>query len=88
MICMNKNWIHDYRIFNIAVFDLLCILIGGILIHYNIGYKYISLMNIYILLFILGIIMHKLFNVNTTINKLIFNPFLLLYNIYRSIKIL
>ena len=60
---------HSFRIFDIAVNDLLgTILISGLLA-YSLNY------NFFIILFItllLGIILHRLFCVDTTINKLIF----------------
>jgi hypothetical protein len=61
---------HSYRLFNIALVDFF----GTILISYLIS-KYYNL-NIYevlMILFLLGIILHRLFCVKTTIDKLIFN---------------
>jgi uncharacterized membrane protein YcaP (DUF421 family) len=64
-----KTGIHKYRIFNIAIFDL----IGTIVIAF-IFYKIfnINFFIILIILLFLAIIIHRLFCVNTTINKLIF----------------
>lgn len=78
MTCIYKNslgevgkGIHSYRIFNIAIIDVLfTILLARIINLYNPKY------NVYIILlylFITGIILHRIFCVNTTIDKLLFN---------------
>ena len=62
--------IHSIRIYNIAIFDVILTIISAIIIH-----KIVPLFNIYttvFLLFILGIIMHRLFCVRTTIDKFLF----------------
>ena len=61
--------LHSTRLFNIAIFDL----VGTIMISFLIAY----FLNkpfwiIFMILFISGIILHRLFCVNTTINKVIF----------------
>jgi len=62
--------IHSYRLFNIAIVDV----IGTLFIGYIINkITKIKLYIINIVLFIIGIIMHKIFCVNTTINKLLFS---------------
>lgn len=62
---------HSYRIFNIAIIDVIL----TVLVAYIISLLFkISFIKTSIVLFSLGIILHKLFCVNTTINKLIFNP--------------
>jgi len=62
--------IHSYTIFNIAIFDVLATILGAYIIHLFIP-KY-SFITVLIFLFILGIILHHLFCVRTTIDKLIF----------------
>lgn len=61
--------VHSIRILNIAVFDLLATLLVGVLIaHY---FKF----NLYLtwaVLILIGILVHRLFCVNSTINKSIF----------------
>jgi hypothetical protein len=60
---------HSIRILNIAVIDTLATLLVGALIAYYTG------MNVYATwlgLFILGIFVHRLFCVNTTVNKWVF----------------
>jgi hypothetical protein len=61
--------IHSYRIFNIAIADVIMTFIGAFIISYflNISFVWTS-----IFLFILGIILHRIFCVQTTINKLLF----------------
>lgn len=64
-----KTGFHSFRILDIAVNDVIgTILVSG-LISYIFDFNFLIVL---ILLFILGIIMHRLFCVNTTINKFIF----------------
>ena len=61
---------HSYRIFNIAIIDVISTFILAFLINLFIPkYKF---NNVLVFLFILGIILHHLFCVETTINNLIF----------------
>jgi hypothetical protein len=70
----NKG-IHKYRLFNLAIVDVIFTIIGGYLLHHffikNL-YPKIKLWQIIIILFIFGIIMHRIFCVKTTIDKLLF----------------
>lgn len=75
-LCKYKNILgvpgqgpHSYRIFNIAIVDVLLTLILAYIISYI--YK-ISFMKTSITLFILGILLHRVFCVRTTIDKLLF----------------
>jgi len=75
-LCKYKNalgkpgkGIHSYRIFNIAIMDVIMTLIGAVILSYLFNVKFIYLS---IILFILGIILHRLFCVRTTIDKLLF----------------
>ena len=61
--------VHSYRIFNIAIMDVISTIIGALVI--SIIFK-INFGLILIFLFLLGIVLHRLFCVNTTINKMIF----------------
>ena len=64
--------VHSYRIVNIAIVDVLFTLLGAYLINrYFFNNKH--LIKTTLILFILGIIFHRLFCVKTTINKLIFD---------------
>ena len=81
-LCKYKNLfgevntgIHTVRIFNIAIFDVLFTIIGGILIQFfllRVFSFYIDLTLVLIVLFGLGILLHRLFCVRTTIDKLLF----------------
>jgi hypothetical protein len=62
--------VHSYRLFNIAVMDVLMTIIGAYIIH-SIFPKY-SFIAILIGLFLLGIFLHRLFCVRTTIDKFLF----------------
>lgn len=64
-----KTGFHSYRVFDVAIFDLLgTILISG-LISYSFNFNFLL---VFIILLIIAILLHRLFCVNTTINKLIF----------------
>jgi len=63
--------VHSYRIYNIAVFDVLFTIVGAFLIKYFFFPKY-SYFFILFLLFALGIFLHKLFCVRTTIDNFLF----------------
>ena len=65
----NKG-VHSYRIFDIAIIDVIFTLIGAYII--SIYYK-CNFIHVSIVLFILGIIAHRLFCVRTTIDKLLFS---------------
>jgi hypothetical protein len=64
-----KNGVHSYRFLGLAIFDVIMTIILAIFISYffKIPFTYTS-----ISLFILGIILHRLFCVRTTIDKLLF----------------
>jgi hypothetical protein len=61
--------VHSYRIFNVAFVDVIMTIIGAFLISY---FLKISFLYTIIFLFILGIILHHIFCVRTTIDKLLF----------------
>lgn len=64
--------VHSYRLFNVAIIDVISTFIGAYFIN-----KYIftecEYYKVLISLFLLGIILHRIFCVRTTIDKLIFN---------------
>lgn len=85
-LCKYKNifgepntGIHNIRVFDIAIFDVLSTIIGAIVIHQIIIISILDMGNtirlwmVVVSLFILGIILHRLFCVRTTIDKLLFN---------------
>ena len=75
-LCKYKNMlgvpgkgIHSYRVGGIAIADVIMTIIGALIISYLSGWNFIYTL---IGLFILGIILHRLFCVRTTIDKLLF----------------
>jgi hypothetical protein len=75
-LCKYKNLfgipgkgIHSYRVFDLAIADIVMTMLGAIAISY---FFKISLLYTSIFLFTLGIVLHRLFCVRTTIDKLIF----------------
>lgn len=60
---------HSYRIFNIAVIDVLLTILGAWLIAKGMNWTFWKTL---LGLFLLGIIMHRIFCVRTTIDKLLF----------------
>lgn len=80
-LCFYKNilgkpreGIHSYRIFNIAIVDVELTILGAFIIYfllnfYGIKYNYYIIL---IFLFLLGIILHRIFCVRTSIDKLLF----------------
>ena len=63
----NKG-IHSYRLFGVAIVDVIMTVILAYLISIFTRYNFTKTV---IFLFILGIVLHRLFCVDTTINKLI-----------------
>ena len=75
-LCKYKNalgipneGIHSYRLFGVAIIDVIMTIIGALIISY---FFKISFIYTLITLFILGIILHKVFCVRTTIDKILF----------------
>jgi hypothetical protein len=68
---LNKG-IHSYRLFNIAVADVIMTILGAFLISFFFKLTLLPFIYVLIFLFILGIVLHRLFCVRTTIDKLIF----------------
>ena len=62
--------IHSYRIFNIAIVDVVMTIVAGYFL--SRAYKS-SFVFTCVILFILGIVLHRLFCVRTTIDKLLFS---------------
>jgi hypothetical protein len=62
--------VHSYRIFNIAIVDVVFTILGAFIIHLFLPkYKFIYIL---LVLFLSGIFLHRLFCVRTTIDKLLF----------------
>lgn len=77
MLCQYKDilgvpgkGLHKYRIFNIAIVDVLLTIILAFFISYLFSLNFwITLF----VLFLLGILLHRLFCVKTTVDKIIFS---------------
>ena len=61
--------VHSIRLFNIAVIDVIMVIIGGLFIAHYFNYNKYKVIAI---LFLIGIISHRIFCVRTTIDKLLF----------------
>jgi hypothetical protein len=61
--------IHSYRLFGVAIADVIMTIIGSFIISYlfKLPFLYVTLF-----VFILGIFLHRIFCVRTTIDKLLF----------------
>ena len=76
MLCKYKDifgkegeGVHSIRVANLAVVDVMLTILAGYLI--SRAFR-VSFLWVCVVLFILGIVMHRLFCVNTTVNKMIF----------------
>ena len=65
-----KTGIHSYRIMDVAVLDFLVTAIAAYLITLASGVKFVYS---FVGLFLAGILIHRLFCVRTTLDKLIFS---------------
>ena len=63
--------IHSYRVFDIAILDVLFTIIGAYLIH-RFVFSDIPFCQVLFGLFLLGIVLHRIFCVRTTVDKWIF----------------
>ena len=61
--------VHSYRIANIAIVDVILTILSAYLIHRMLG---ICFSYALIGLFLLGIVLHRLFCVRTTVDRIIF----------------
>jgi len=74
-----KTGLHNYRIFDFAIFDILSTILVSVIIHQIIIVQIlqksdtIKLWMVIVFMFILGILLHRLFCVRTTLDKLLFN---------------
>ena len=64
-----KQGVHSFRIFDIAIIDVLLTIFAAFILSIITKQKFIYTL---IFMFILGIISHQLFCVRTTIDKLLF----------------
>lgn len=61
--------IHSYRLFGLAIVDVVGTVIGAVLLASIFNWNYIITI---VIAFLIGILFHRLFCVNTTVNKMIF----------------
>jgi hypothetical protein len=64
-----KKGIHSTRFMGVSIVDVIFTIVGAFFISYLTKYSFIKTL---ILLFILGIFLHRMFCVRTTIDKLLF----------------
>ena len=64
-----KEGIHSYRIFDIAYVDVISTIIGSIMLVWLFKWNYLRTI---LVVFLLGIGLHRFFNVRTTIDKGLF----------------
>jgi len=64
--------IHSYRLLNFAIMDIIFTLIGAIILSYFLKIHYFP---IFIFLILLGILLHYLFCVETTLNLYLYSFF-------------
>lgn len=63
--------LHSYRVFNIAYVDVIATFIGAYLLH-KLFYPKTKYLKVLFFLFLSGIVLHRLFDVRTTVDKLLF----------------
>jgi hypothetical protein len=61
--------VHSYRLGNIAILDVVMTIIGALLISYTLDVLFWKTLGS---LFVTGIILHRIFCVRTTVDKLLF----------------
>jgi len=76
-LCKYKNFlgepgkgIHSYRLFGVAIADVIMTIIGAYIISFLTNWNFFYTL---IGLFLLGIFLHRLFCVRTTVDKLLFD---------------
>ena len=75
-LCKYKNMlgepnkgIHSYRLFGVAIADVIMTIIAAAIIAY---FRKQSFISVLLFLFLLGIVLHRIFCVRTTIDKMLF----------------
>ena len=76
-LCKYKNvlgvpgkGLHSYRLFGVAIVDVIMTIVAAYILSYFLKYSFLKLC---VILFISGILLHRLFCVRTTIDKLLFS---------------
>jgi len=75
-LCKYKNalgepgkGVHSYRFFGVAIADVIMTIVAAFLISYFLKYSFLKTLAF---LFISGVVLHKIFCVRTTVDKLLF----------------
>ena len=75
-LCKYKNilgepdkGIHSHRLFGVAIADVIMTIIAAAIIAY---FRKQPFVNVLLFLFLLGIVLHRIFCVRTTVDKLLF----------------
>ena len=63
--------VHSYRIFDLAIIDILLTIVFSVIIR-DIYFKKTEYYKVIFWMFILGIVLHRIFCVRTTIDKFLF----------------
>jgi len=66
-----NHGVHSYRVLDLAIFDVLMTFVGAYYLQ-KLYFKRYTYVQVTVGLFLLGIILHRLFCVRTTIDKFIF----------------
>ncbi len=77
MLCAYKDifgkvgeGVHSYRVANIAIVDVISTIIVAFIFHYFFpSYKLLYILTV---LFLLGIVLHRIFCVRTTVDRILF----------------
>jgi len=76
-LCQYKNvfgtlgkGVHSYRFLGVAIVDVVLTILGGLLIAWLTEWSIWYILGV---LFVLGILLHRLFCVRTTVDKLLFS---------------
>jgi len=64
-----RKGIHSYRLFGVAIADVIMTLVGALILAYVFNWSFIYTA---LGLFILGIVLHRFFCVRTTLDKVLF----------------
>lgn len=69
MFGKEKEGVHSYRFLHVAIVDVLLTILAGLILSYIWNVSFVKTTG---LLFILGIVLHRVFCVQTTIDTLLF----------------
>jgi hypothetical protein len=64
-----RTGIHSYRIFDVAIFEIVLLIVGAYGIQKYWGYNF---WRVLLTLFLIGILAHRVFNVRTKVDTVLF----------------